>query len=429
MLDIQFIKDNADIVRSAIQNKKGENVDLDKLFALNEDRIFLIKKIDEFNGYKNEAAKEKDHERGAEVKVKLKGLEAEFEGIQKEFISLLSKIPNIPSADTPVGVDEESNQVLRSWGDKREFTFSPRPHWELGDMLGVIDSERATKTAGSRFSYLKGDLVHIQFALINFCLSVLTDKSVLEEIIRENNLTVSSNTFTPVVPPALVKPEILFAMGRLDPKEDKFFIEKDNLYLSGSAEHLLGSLHTKEKLAEEDLPLRYVGYSTAFRREAGSYGKDTKGILRQHQFDKLEMETFCSPETSIQEQDFLVAIQEYIMKKLNLPHQVVIVCTGDMGKPDYRQIDIDTWMPGQDVYRETHSADCTSTYQSRRLNIKIDRKSKDYVHMNDATAIAVGRVLIAIMENYQNEDGSIDVPEVLKKYTHIETIKKCSGKS
>ncbi|HUZ92396.1 MAG TPA: aminoacyl--tRNA ligase-related protein, partial [Candidatus Paceibacterota bacterium] len=203
-----------------------------------------------------------------------------------------------------------------------------------------------------------------------------------------------------------------------EPKEERYYIPSDDAYLVGSAEHTLGPLHMDETIPEENLPLRYVGFSTAFRREAGSYGKDTKGILRVHQFDKIEIESFTLPEYAVTEQDFIVAIQENMMWELELPYQVVQICTGDMGGPDARQIDIETWIPSQGKYRETHTSDYMGDYQARRLNTKVKRKSgkTEFVHMNDATAFAIGRTLIAIMENYQTKDGKIEVPKVLQKY-------------
>jgi seryl-tRNA synthetase len=220
-------------------------------------------------------------------------------------------------------------------------------------------------------------------------------------------------------------------MGRLEPRDERYYIPSDDAYLIGSAEHTLGPLHMDQTLAEADLPIRYLGYSTSFRREAGSYGKDTKGILRLHQFDKLEMETFCLPENSIEEQNLLVAIQEHLVSSLGLPYRLVICSTGDMGDPDARHIDLETWMPGQGKYRETHSADLMTDYQSRRLAIKVKRTTgsaagkSEYVHMNDATAFAIGRLLIAIMENYQQKDGSIKIPKALHAYTAGRTeIKK-----
>ena len=208
---------------------------------------------------------------------------------------------------------------------------------------------------------------------------------------------------------------VMNRMARLDPIDDRFYFEKDDLVLIGSAEHTLGPLHMDETLKEEQLPIRYAGYSPSFRREAGSFGKDTKGILRLHQFDKLEMESFVKPEDGLAEQDFMIAIQEHLMRKLALSHQTVLICTGDMGFPDQRQIDLETWMPGQNTYRETHSADYVGGFQARRLNTRLKRAGGEVepVHMNDATVFAMGRTLIAIMENYQQEDGTITVPEVL----------------
>ena len=222
----------------------------------------------------------------------------------------------------------------------------------------------------------------------------------------------------------MIRPEIYQKMGRLEPKEDKYHLEEDDLWLIGSAEHTLGPIHMNDVLKEEELPIRYIGYSTAFRREAGSYGKDVKGILRMHQFDKLEMETFTTPENGIQEQNLLVAVQEHLMQEFEIPYHVMAVCTGDMGGPDVRQIDIEAWMPGQKTYRETHSADFMGDFQARRLNIRVKRKTgeNEYVFMNDATTFAIGRALIAIMENGQQKDGSIVLPKLLQKYLGKEKI-------
>jgi seryl-tRNA synthetase len=288
----------------------------------------------------------------------------------------------------------------------------------LGKELGVIDSEKATEISGARFTFLKGDLALLQFAILQWAFSVLTSREKLEQIAKEANLTVNLKPFVPIIPPVMMRSQVMNRMARLDPIDDRFYFEKDDLVLIGSAEHTMGPLHMDETLKEEELPIRYVGYSTAFRREAGSYGKDTKGILRQHQFDKLEMESFVKPEDGLLEQDFMVAIQEYLMRELKLPHQTVLICTGDMGFPDQRQIDIETWMPGQGTYRETHSADYVGGFQARRLNTRLKRASGEMepVHMNDATVFAIGRTLIAILENFQNEDGTVTVPEVLRPF-------------
>jgi len=419
MLDIKFIREHKDIVERAIKNKKvKEEIDLDKLISLYDDRKEIRQRIDEINAQKKEAANNQDIEKGRILKEKSSELDALFLEKDKEFMRLMLAIPNIPSPDTPIGKDENENKVLRQVGEKPEFNFTPKPHWELGPALGIIDNERAANTSGARFTFIKGDLALLQFALIQFAMEIVTDPDRIESIAKESGIEISNKSFTPVVPPTMVKPAVLNRMGRLDPKEDKYYIESDDLYLTGSSEHSMGALHMDEVIPREELPKRYAGYSTCYRREAGSYGKDTKGILRMHQFDKIEMETFCLPENSVQEQNLLVAIQEHVMRKLKLPYEVMLVCTGDMGTPDYRQIDINTWMPGQDTYRETHSADLNTSFQSRRLNTRYKREdgTLEHVHMNDATLFAIGRVMIAIMENYQQEDGSIRVPDVLQKY-------------
>ena len=224
--------------------------------------------------------------------------------------------------------------------------------------------------------------------------------------------------FIPVIPPVMVKSEIMKKMDRFDPIEDRYYLKEDDLLLVGSAEHSLGPILMDKTVKEEELPIRYVGYSTAFRREAGSYGKDTKGILRVHQFDKLEMESFTTSENGQSEQDLIVALQEYIVGQLGIPYQVVSICSGDMGKPDYKQIDIECWVPSQNKYRETHTSDYMTDFQARRLNAKVIRKdgNTELMYMNDATATAIGRMLIAILENYQQADGSVVVPEILRKY-------------
>ncbi|MDQ5950517.1 MAG: seryl-tRNA synthetase [Patescibacteria group bacterium] len=414
MLDIKFIKENKEIVAGAIKNKNRE-IDLDELLRLYEVKKELRSKLDALNQARNVAQQNRNIEEGAKLKGESESLEKEFADADKAYLSLMLKIPNVPSADTPVGKDDTENKIVRQWGTVPEFSFKPKEHDELGADLGVIDTETAAGISGSRFAYLKGDLALLQFALIQFCFGVLTNKEKLTEIAKAANISINVDAFLPVIPPVFVKPAVQNRMARFMTPEEHYIFPEDDLMLVGSAEHTLGPIHMDEVFNEDELPIRYVGYSTAFRREAGSYGKDTKGIIRQHQFDKLEMEVFSLPENSLDEQNFLVAIQEHVLQTLKLPYQVVSVCTGDMGFPDYRQIDIETWMPGQGKYRETHSADLTSGFQARRLNTRVKRKDGriEPVHMNDATVVAVGRTLVAIMENYQKEDGSIDVPEAL----------------
>lgn len=426
MLDIKFIRQNPDVVKDAVK-KKRLDFDVDKLLAVDERRRHVMQEFEQLKAEQNKKSSEKPEpiqiDKLKAIKEKIKVLRDELDLVEKEFNELLLKVPNIPSDDTPVGSDESGNKVLRQIGKLPKFDFQPKEHWELGHALNIIDVERAAKVSGARFAYLKGGLVLMEFALMQYGLSVLTDQKTLKNIIKKAKLDISDTPFIPILPPVFIKPDVFQKMGRLEPKEERYYIPSDNLYLIGSAEHTLGSMHMDEVLSLDKLPLRYVGFSTAFRREAGSYGKDMKGILRLHQFDKLEMESFTLPEDSYKEQDFIVAIQEYMMQELELPYQVVAICAGDMGVPDARQIDIETWLPGQNKYRETHTADLMADYQSRRLSIKFKRDDKsEFVHMNDATAFA-GRTLIAIIENYQQKDGSIKIPKVLQKYCGFNEIK------
>ena len=409
MLDIKFIRENKELVKEAAKNKHRD-VDVDRLLLIAEERKKLRTELDALNQKRKEAAQNRDAAKGTELKQQVEQAEKDYAEADKIYMGLMLKLPNIYSPDTPVGKDESGNKVLRKWGEPTQFDFAPKEHDELGKNLGLIDTETAADVAGSRFAYLKGPLVLMQFALIQHVFRKLDEKG-----------------FTPVIPPVFVKPAVQNRMARFLTPEDHYMFPEDDLMLIGSAEHTLGPMYMDKTLNEKDLPVRFAGYSTAFRREAGTYGKDTKGILRQHQFDKLEMESFSLPEDSLKEQEFLVSIQEEILQDLKLPYQVVIVCTGDMGFPDYRQIDIETWLPGQNKYRETHSADHTGNFQSRRLNTKVKRAdgTTEPVHMNDATAIALGRTLIAIMENYQQADGSIKVPDVLVPYMNgITEIRK-----
>ncbi len=419
MLDIKFIRDNPDIVRAAIKNKKGKPVDIDEVLRLHDERKELRQRIDDLNRQKKEIADARDIEAGKRIKEELQGLEAQHAEIEKKLVAFLLKIPNIPSPDTPIGEDESANKVLRQVGEKRKFgPYSPKEHFEIGEKLGLIRSEKAAQVSGARFTYLMGDMAMMQFALLNLALKVLTDEEILKDIASRAGLKVSTKPFVPVVPPYMMRSAVMNRMARLDPIDERYYYEKDDLVLIGSAEHTLGPLHMDEIVPEEQLPIRYVGYSPAFRREAGSYGKDTKGIIRVHQFDKLEMESFTRPEDGYAEQDFLVAIQEHMVQMLGLCYQVMGISTGDMGFPDQRQVDIEIWMPGQGVYRETHSADYTGGFQSRRLNARVKRAdgSIEPLHMNDATMVAMGRTLAAIVENYQEPDGSVRVPKVLQQY-------------
>jgi len=417
MLDIKFIRQNPKLV-SEKSKQKGYSVDIDKLLKVDQQRRELIEEVDHLRSERKKAAEARDEKRGQQLKKELKEKENKLEKLTEEFYFLIREIPNLPTDDVPVGKDETGNKPIRKWKIPKKFDFKVKDYQELGESLDIVDTKTASEVSGSRFGYIKGSLVIVQFALIQYALELLTNKSQLAKISEYN-----PKPFVPVIPPVMIKPTVFDQMARLEPKEERYYLDKDNLYLIGSAEHTLGPMHMNQTLNEKDLPIRYVGYSTSFRREAGSYGKDTRGIFRVHQFDKLEIESFTIPEDSKKEQDFIVEVQEYLMQALEIPYQVVMICTGDMGVPDARQIDIEAWFPAQNKYRETHTADLMTDYQSRRLNTKVKRKDggTEFVHMNDATVFA-GRTLLAIMENYQQKDGSILVPKALQKYTGFTKI-------
>lgn len=417
MLDIKFIRENTDRVKKAVEAKRLDSFLVDEALELDEAWKKILQEVEALRSERNKAAEAKDIEKGKEIKEKLKDLEPQLKETEGKFNQAILQIPNLVADDVPVGKDESENKVVRQWGKLPKFDFKPKDHVEIGESLDIIDVKRASEIVGARFAYLKGDGALLEFALIQFALSVLTDENLLKGIADKVEKGYTPKPFVPVVPPVMIREEVFEKMARLHPKEERYFIPTDNLFLIGSAEHTLGPMHMNEVLNEKDLPIRYVGFSTSFRREAGSYGKDTKGILRVHQFDKLEMESFTTSGNGPKEQDFFVAIQEYLMQKLKLPYQVIAICTGDTGAPDYRQIDINTWLPGQGEYRETHTSDYMTDYQARRLNTKYNTKDgSKFVHMNDATAFAIGRTIIAILENYQQKDGSVSIPEVLRKY-------------
>lgn len=425
MLDIQFIRENADLVQTK-SKQKGYNVDVAKLLELDEERRGLIQKVTELQTGRNalaQAAKgqrpsEAQVEEGRALKEQAIMLEERLKIVEGLYAELLHAVPNMPTGDVPVGMSEDDNKVAKVVGEPKDYDYTPKHEYQLAEPKGLIDKERAAKIAGSRFAYLKGDLVRLQFALIQFVLQTLGDERVIERLVQENRLHVSAKPFTPVLPPAMLHAEPYVASARLNAEEVTYKIEQDDLWLNASAEHTLCTMYWNEILPEEELPIRYIGYSTSFRREAGTYGKDTEGIFRMHQFDKLEMEVFSTPETGLEEHLLLVAIQEYLVQQLGLPYRVIQKCTFDIGKPNARGIDLDCWFPGQQKYRETHTADYMTDYQARDLKIRARRTGGkvELVHTNDATAFAMGRILKAIMENYQTEDEHIIIPEVLQSF-------------
>lgn len=427
MLDIRFIRENADRV-TEVSRQKGYNVDITQLLGFDTERRDLQQQVDELRRQRNEhaalfqsskgAPSQENIDKGKELKRQLGDVEHRLEAIELEFVTLLKKVPNLVEADVPVGASEDENVVAKTVGEVTTFDFEPKNHAEIAEAKGWLDKERAAKVAGSRFAYVQGDLVKLQLAIMQFVTDKLSDSSVLAGIAQEAGLKVSDKPFTPVLPPYMIRTELYDAMDRLEPSDDRYKIEGEELWLQGSAEHVLGSKHADEIFAEADLPVRYLGYATSFRKEAGTYGKDMEGLIRMHQFDKLEMESFATKETSRDEHLFFVAIQEYLLTQLKLPYQVMQKCTADIGKPNARGIDMNTWLPGQGKYRETHTADYMTDYQARRLQTRVRRENGEVelIHTNDATAFALGRIMVAIIENYQTATGDVVVPEALRPY-------------
>lgn len=441
MLDIKYIRENTKDVQKAIKNR-NVTVDLKELLAADDSRRELIQIVDKLRASMNKVsaniAKLEGKEKEAAIKKtgatkkKLGTAEKKLKKADEAFEFLMYQLPNVPFEEVPIGKDESANVVLREVGEKPKFSFTPKDVFTLGEELDLIDTKRAANVSGARFAYLKREAALLEFALVQFVFSRLTDEGWLKRVIKKAKLDVKPTTFVPMVPPVLIRPESFRAMGKLDPgqEEERFYIQKDELFLVGSAEHTVGPYHMKETLEKGALPIRYVAFSTAFRREAGTYGKDTKGTMRTHQFDKLEMFSYAHPDISKNEHDLFLAIQESLMQELELPYQVVLISTGDMAWTDAKQYDIEAWMPGQNdgkgQYRETHSTSNSTDFQARRLKTKFKTKegNKELVHTLNGTAFSISRAPIAIIENYQQEDGSVLIPKELQPYMH--GIKKIS---
>lgn len=417
MLDVKFIIEDPQRIKDGAQ-KKHVKVDVDKIVQLYTKRNELTQKADELRARQNEVSKQipqtDDKENllkeMGQVKEAIKNLEPEIQNLEDEIDSLAQTIPNPPLASVPEGKDEESNEIVRTVGEKPTFDFEPKDHIQLGKDLDIIDIERGTRSSGARFYYLKGDAALLELALTQHVISKLSSKG-----------------FTPVIPPVLVKEEAMFATGFFPADRNEIYHvnpvteqnpEGDDLYLVGTSEVPLTMLHYTETLDEEKLPIRYCGLSSCFRREAGSYGKDTAGIIRVHQFNKIEMFSFCHPDKSEEEHELILSIEEEIMQDLGLHYQVVNICGGDLGAPAAKKYDIETWIPTQGKFRELTSCSNCTDFQSRRSRIKYKTKDnkKDYIHTLNGTATAMARMLVAIIENYQNADGSITIPEVLRPY-------------
>jgi seryl-tRNA synthetase len=422
MLDIQFIRDNPEIVQTK-SKQKGYDINVAELLQAYEERNTLLQQIEALRRQSNEVSDnlkgtkptEEQIEAGRMIRTQLKELDPKLARADALFDEKLRAVPNMPLDMVPVGQTEDENVVIRTVGELPTFDFEPKNHWEIAEAKDWIDKDRAAKIAGARFVYLKGSFVLLEFALWQYGLSVLTNESILQEIINEANLTgVSAKPFTPVLPPAVARTDVFRATGRLNKEEQTYKIEDEDLWLNASAEHTLAPMYMNEIIDEAKLPIRLVGYTTAFRREAGTYGKDTEGIFRLHQFNKLEMESFATADTGLNEHLFMVAIQEYLMKQLGLPYQVLEKCTADIGRPNAKGIDINVWLPGQQKYRETHTADYITDYQARPMKTRVRRSNGEVelVHTNDATVFSE-RPLIAIIENFQTAEDNVTVPEVL----------------
>jgi seryl-tRNA synthetase len=426
MIDIQFIRDNPELVAERAA-QKGYPVDVAHLLELDTAWRQLKTELEEARAERNSlAAAAKGQrptpeqvEQGKALKNKVVDLEEQLEPIEADYSEMLRAVPNMPLDYVPVGSSEDENVVVRTMGTPREFDFTPRHDYQLGELHDLIDKERAAKIAGSRFAYLKGDLVRLQFAIIQFVMGKLTDERVIQKLVQDNNLQVSTKPFTPILPPSMLRTEPYRASARLNAEEVTYKIEQDDLWLNASAEHTLCTMYWNEILPEDMFPIRYLGYATSFRREAGTYGKDEEGIFRMHQFDKLEMESLTTPETGAEEHKLHIAIQEYLMQQLGLPYQFVQKCTADIGKPNAAGVDLNCWFPAQGKFRETHTADYMTDYQARDLKIRVRRTGNgqtQLVHTADATAFALGRILKAILENFQTADGHIVIPEVLRPF-------------
>lgn len=404
MLDIKFIRESPKLVEEKAK-QKGFSVNVDRLLKVDEERRKLIEEVDQLRSQRKNAADARDEKRGQQLKSQLKAKEDKFEKLNEDFYKLIRNIPNLPKDDVPVGKDEGDNQVIKTFGKKPKFTFKPKDHLQLGIAEDLIDIERAAKVSGSRFSYLKNEAVVLEFALVRLTLDTLIPEG-----------------FIPIIPPVIVNKNVIEGLGYHEYLTGEGY-RLDDQYLVGTSEHSIVPMHMDEIFEAKDLPRRYLGFSPSFRREAGTYGKDTKGIFRVHQFDKVEMVSFVKGEDGDKEHDWLVSLEEKLFQKLQIPYQIVKMCTADLGFPTARKYDLEAWIPSEDRYREVTSASTTTDFQARRLNIKYRQKGEShFVYVLNATALAVGRTLIAIFENYQQKGGSIAVPKVLQKYTNFAKI-------
>jgi len=417
MLDPALLKDNIEILKLNI-SRRNLDVDIDFLIKLNEERKKLRFEAEQKRSHQKELGKEianADKEKkeallneASEISDEVKSLFEKVDQKDEEFLDQWIKIPNIISNSSPDGKTDSDNQELKRIGNIKEIK-NPKDHLEIASELNLINVEKASEVSGSRFAYLFGDLVKIEFNLVSWALNKLSEKG-----------------FTPTVPPVLVRENALYGTGFFpDDAEQVYEIPNDDLFLVGTSEVPLAALHTNEILNIKKLPLRYAGFSTCFRREAGTYGKDTTGIFRVHQFDKVEMFSFCDPLKSEEEHEFILSVEEELLQALEIPYRVVDVCAGDLGASAAKKFDIEAWIPSQNTYREVTSCSNTTDYQARRLNIRAKNEDNTSVlHTLNGTAIAVGRILIALIENNQNQDGSVEFSDDLASIIGVEKLGK-----
>ena len=415
MLDQQILRNNLDALKENLK-RRDIDIDIDFLVQQDEKKRAIKFEAEQARSEQKNIGKEISQSDGEEkeeflkkasvLRDKVKLLNEKYETEEKLFLDQWIKIPNLVDETSPIGVTDQDNQEIKKVGEIKELK-NIKNHLEIGESLNLINVEKASEVSGSRFSYIFGDLVKIELNLVSWVLDKLSDKQ-----------------FTPTVPPVLVREEALFGTGFFpDDAEQVYEIPKDNLYLVGTSEVPLAALHSNEILDLESLPLRYAGFSTCFRREAGTYGKDTTGIFRVHQFDKVEMFSFCNPEKSKDEHEYLLSVEEEILQELEIPYRVVDVCTGDLGASAAKKFDIEAWIPSQQNYREVTSCSNTTDFQARRLNIrtKIDGNTTT-IHTLNGTALAVGRILIALIENNQQTDGSVEFSDNLAQILGVKRL-------
>jgi seryl-tRNA synthetase len=416
MLDWKWVRENKDRVQETLKKRNMDTGFVEELFRIDEIRRSLQKEVDELKNQKNQLSrsvgmwKKEGKDIGPllqeieGISGKIEALDEKLKEVEKSWEEKLLFLPNLPHHTVPVGQGEEDNPEVRRWGEPRRFDFPPRPHFELGEELGILDFERGAKIASSRFTVLKKAGALLERALVNFMLDLHT---------REHG-------YIEVFPPFLVNTKTMTGTGQLPKFYDDLYHCQDDLHLIPTAEVPVTNLHAGEILAEEDLPLYYVAYSACFRREAGSYGKDVRGLIRQHQFNKVELVKFAHPDNSYEELEGLLRDAEKVLQLLELPYRVVILCTGDLGFSAAKTYDIEVWIPSQERYREISSCSNFEDFQARRANIRFRTAEGKlaYVHTLNGSGLAVGRTLVAILENYQQKDGTVLIPEALRPYMH-----------